>query len=60
MKKLSKLKLNQITQSTLDEKSLKRIVGGACTNYSCDCSNPNLDSCRVDATLDTRSECGYI
>jgi natural product precursor len=60
MKHLKKLKLNQIIKSEVKKNALKRILGGACTDYSCDCSNPGLNSCTVDATLDTRSECGYL
>lgn len=60
MKELKKLKLNQIVSSEIEKKELKKILGGACKDYSCDCSNPNLESGYVNGYLDASSTYGYI
>lgn len=61
MKELKKIKLNQIVKSEIKNDELKHILGGACTDYSCDCSNPNLyvSTVVLDATIDGRAYAGY-
>jgi natural product precursor len=62
MKQLSKLKLNQVTESNLERKSLKKIVGGACANYNCQCNGSGMagNTSFVDTHLDGQSSLGYI
>lgn len=60
MKELKKIKLNQIVKSEIKNDELKHILGGACTDYSCDCSNPNLNSADVNGSLDISASNGYL
>lgn len=62
MKELKKIKLNQIVKSEIKNDELKHILGGACTDYSCNCfsENVNLTSDITNVTLDNRSSFGYI
>ena len=60
MKQLKKIKLNQIVKSEIKNDEMKHILGGACTDYSCDCSNPNLHTASVNAILDTNAYAGYL
>ena len=52
--------LNELTEIKNDE--LKHILGGACTDYSCNCfsDSPQLTSDISNLTLDNRSSNGYI
>ena len=62
MKELKKIKLNQIVKSEIKNDELKHILGGACTDYSCNCfsDSPQLTSDISNLTLDNRSSNGYI
>lgn len=62
MKELKKIKLNQIVKSEIKNDELKHILGGACTDYSCNCFSdiPQFSSNISNLTLDNRSSNGYI
>lgn len=60
MKELKKIKLNQIVKSEIKNDELKHILGGACTDYSCDCSNPSISGDYANASLDITSRDGYL
>lgn len=57
MKKLSLLKLNDSKNLQPDE--LKRIKGGSCSSWLCQCHG-NQDNLDVDNTLEYRDKYGYI
>ncbi len=62
MKKLSLLKLN--AQRILQKEEKKRIRGGNCQSWACQCTgdweNKKDGSAIVDNTLDNRDSNGYI
>lgn len=57
MKKLSLLKLND--SKILQKNELKRIKGGSCSAWLCQCNN-GLDAQVVDNTLENRDRNGYL
>lgn len=64
MKKLSKVKLNQINESVLSKKDLGQILGGECQGYWCQCLGSWDDggpgNAYVDESLYNNSTEGYI
>lgn len=62
MKKLKNLRLNAIKDSNLNQKELKKIIGGSCTNYTCQCNGSGMASSTsfVDYHIDGQSSAGYL
>lgn len=62
MKHLKSIRLNKIKGSNLNQKELKKIIGGACTNYTCQCNGSGMASSTsfVDSHIDGQSSAGYL
>lgn len=60
MRQLSKIKLNQLIKSEVKSGELKKILGGACTNYNCECTGHSKGSGYVDGSMDATATYGYL
>lgn len=58
MKKLSLLKLKNA--KTLQPEALKKIRGGSCRSWACQCHGANQETQRVDDQLEANDYNGYI
>lgn len=58
MKKLSLLKLND--SKSLKTEDLKRIKGGSCQSWLCQCGGRDQNTQDVDDTLESRDRDGYL
>lgn len=57
MKKLSLLKLND--PKVLKEEELKKVKGGSCQSWACQCHGKDQETLDVDNLLETRDQQGY-
>jgi natural product precursor len=61
MKKLKKLNLIRLSDAkSFSQEELKRLKGGGCQAWLCQCNLPTLSAQSVDDTLESRDRDGYL